>query len=56
MSKEKNSPSPQFGLVAGVAAGLLVGVVFKKLALGILLGIVVAYLFYRSSKDDGNAG
>jgi hypothetical protein len=54
MSKEKNSPSPQFGLVVGVAAGLLVGVVFKKLALGLLLGIVIAYLFYRSSNDNGD--
>jgi len=56
MSKKRNNPSPQFGLIVGVAAGLLVGVVFKKLALGLLLGIVVAYLFYRSSKEDGNAG
>ena len=52
MSKQ-NGRSPQFGLVVGVAAGLLVGVVFKKLALGLLLGIAVAYLIYRSSNDDG---
>jgi hypothetical protein len=55
MSKEQKSPSPQLGLIVGVAAGLLVGVIFKKLALGLLLGIVVAYLFYRSGKDDGEA-
>jgi hypothetical protein len=55
MSKEKNSPSPQFDLIVGVAAGLLVGVIFKKLALGLLLGIAIAYLFYRSNNDNGNA-
>ena len=54
MNKERNGRSAQFGLVAGVAAGLLVGVIFKKLALGLLLGIVVAYLFYRSSNDNGD--
>ena len=53
MSKEK-LPSSQFGLIVGVALGLIVGVIFKKLALGLLLGIGVAYLFYRSSKPDGD--
>ena len=53
MSKEK-LPSSQLGLIVGVALGLLVGIIFKKLALGLLLGIGVAYLFYRSSKQDGD--
>jgi hypothetical protein len=55
MNKEKNGRSPQFGLIVGVAAGLLVGVIFKKLALGLLLGIAIAYLFYRSNSNNGNA-
>ena len=54
MSNKRNSRSPQFGLIVGVAVGLLVGVIFKKLALGLLLGIVIAYLFYRSSNDNGS--
>ncbi len=54
MSKERKVPSTQVGLIAGIAVGLLVGVVFKKLALGLLLGIGVAYLFYRSNSDNGD--
>jgi hypothetical protein len=55
MSNEHRKPSTPYGLIVGIAAGLLVGVIFKKLALGLLLGIVVAYLFYRSTKEDGDA-
>jgi uncharacterized membrane protein len=56
MGKDQRTPSTPYGLIVGVAAGLLVGVIFKKLALGLLLGIAVAYLFYRSTKEDRDAG
>jgi hypothetical protein len=55
MSDNNRNSSTPYGLIVGVALGLLVGVVFKKMALGLLLGIGVAYLFYRSSKSDGES-
>jgi hypothetical protein len=55
MSENNRNSSTPYGLIVGVALGLLVGVVFKKMALGLLLGIGVAYLFYRSSKSDGES-
>lgn len=41
---------PGYGLVVGVGLGLLVGLVFKKMALGVLLGIVVAWILYTADK------
>lgn len=40
------------GLIAGIMVGLLVGLLMKKLAFGLLLGIGVAYLIYRSNKNE----
>ena len=42
--------SAGFGLVVGVGLGLLVGLVFKKAAIGLLLGLGVAYLLYSSDR------
>ena len=44
------SRGPGFGLVVGVGLGLLVGLVFKKMAIGALLGIAVAYMLYTVDK------
>ena len=38
------------GVVAGVALGILVTLIFKKVGYGILMGIVVALLLRRSFK------
>lgn len=42
--------SAGFGLVIGVGIGVLVALVFKKLAIGILLGILVAYILYTADQ------
>jgi hypothetical protein len=47
-SKPKRSAG--FGLVIGVAMGVIVALIFKKLALGLLLGIIVALLLYSAEK------
>ena len=41
---------PGYGLVVGVGLGLLVGLVFKKMALGLLMGILVAWILYTADK------
>lgn len=48
--KSKSGRSAGFGLVVGVGLGLLVGLVFKKMAIGLLLAIAVAYMLYSSDK------
>jgi hypothetical protein len=50
--ERRNRPkrSAGFGLVVGVGLGLLVGLVFKKMAIGLLLAIAVAYMLYSSDK------
>jgi|688.fasta_scaffold1400362_2 hypothetical protein len=45
-TKNKPRRSASFGLVIGVGLGLLVGLVFKKMAIGLLLAIAVAYMLY----------
>jgi len=49
---QQNKPrrSAGFGLIVGVALGLIVAMVFKKLAIGILLGILVAYILYSTDQ------
>jgi len=42
--------SAGFGLVVGVGVGLLVGLVFKKMAIGLLLAIAIAYMLYSYDK------
>ena len=47
---QENKPrrSAGFGLIVGVGLGVIVALVFKKLAIGVLLGIIVAYILYTS--------
>jgi hypothetical protein len=42
----------QKGLIIGIVGGLVLGMLFKKLALGVLLGIGIAYLIYRANKTN----
>jgi type III secretory pathway component EscT len=46
----QNKPrrSAGFGLIVGVSLGVIVALVFKKLAIGVLLGIIVAYILYTA--------
>lgn len=39
------------GIIVGVFAGLLIGLLFRKPALAILLGLAIAYLVYRNDKS-----
>jgi hypothetical protein len=49
---QQNKPrrSAGFGLVIGVGLGVIVALVFKKLAIGVLLGIIVAYILYTADQ------
>ena len=38
------------GIIVGVGLGVLVTLVFKKIGIGILMGIIVAFLLRRSFK------
>jgi hypothetical protein len=38
------------GIIVGVAIGVLVTLLFKKIGYGILMGIIVAFLLRRSFK------
>jgi len=48
--KSQNRRDPGMGVVVGVGMGLLLGLLFKKIALGLLLGLVFAYILYRNFK------
>lgn len=39
------------GIIVGVFCGLLIGLVFRKPAIAILLGLAIAYLVYRNDKS-----
>jgi uncharacterized membrane protein len=39
------------GIIVGVFCGLLIGLVFRKPAIAILLGLSIAYLIYRNDKS-----
>jgi uncharacterized membrane protein len=38
------------GIIVGVFCGLMIGLLFRKPAIAILLGIGIAYLVYRNDK------
>ena len=46
----KRNPTPGKGVVIGVAIGLLFALVFKKVAIAVLIGIGVAFIFYTSDR------
>lgn len=39
------------GIIIGVFAGLLIGLLVRKPAIAILLGLAIAYLVYRNDKS-----
>lgn len=39
------------GVIVGIFCGLLVGLLFRKPAIAILLGLVIAYIVYRNDKS-----
>lgn len=50
MARNNTSHRSGFGLVAGLAIGVLATIIFKKLAVGLLIGIIIAFLLSRMSK------
>jgi len=40
------------GLIVGIFCGILVGLLFRKPAIAILLGLAVAYIVYRSDQRN----
>jgi hypothetical protein len=50
MSQNKLRRSPVFAMVVGLGLGLLIALVRKKIALGLLIGILVAAIIYKRDK------
>ncbi len=48
--KSNVNKGPATGVIIGVALGILVTLVFKKVGYGILMGIVIAFLLRRAFK------
>jgi len=49
-NKDKINKNSTIGLILGVGIGVLVTLIFKKIGIGILMGIIVALLLRRSFK------
>ncbi len=49
-NKNKINKGSAVGLILGVGMGVLVTLIFKKVGIGILMGIIVALLLRRSFK------
>ena len=42
--------SPAFALIVGLGLGLLIAMLKKKIAIGLLIGIIVAAIIYKRDK------
>jgi hypothetical protein len=50
MNKSNKGRSPVFALIGGLGLGLLIALVRKKIALGLLIGILVAAIIYKRDR------
>jgi hypothetical protein len=50
MSENKSKRSPGFALVVGIGFGLLIALVKKKIAMGLLIGLAIAAVIYKRDK------
>lgn len=50
MNQNSARKSPGFALVVGLGIGLLIALIKKKIAFGLLIGIVVAAIIYKRDK------
>jgi len=50
MAQSNTKRGPGFGLIIGLALGIFAAIIFKKLAVALFLGIIIALLLYRVSK------
>jgi 4-hydroxybenzoate polyprenyltransferase len=50
MAQNNTRRSPVFAMVVGLGLGLLIALVRKKIALGLLIGILVAAIIYKRDK------
>jgi hypothetical protein len=50
MSQNNLRRSPGFALVVGIGFGLLIALLRKKMALGLLIGLIVAAIIYKRDK------
>jgi hypothetical protein len=50
MSNNSRGRSPVFALIVGLGLGLLIALVRKKIALGLLIGILVAAIIYKRDR------
>jgi hypothetical protein len=50
MAQNNKRRSPVFAMVVGLGLGLLIALVRKKIALGLLIGILVAAIIYKRDK------
>jgi uncharacterized membrane protein len=42
------------GVIIGIFAGLVIGLLFRKPAIAIALGLIIAYLVYRNDRSYDN--
>lgn len=52
MEKKETSSSPGFGLVLGVAIGLALGLLFKEVGFGILVGLGISLLLFGVNRKS----
>jgi hypothetical protein len=50
MTENKNKRSPAFALIVGIGFGLLIALVKKKIAMGLLIGLIIAAILYKRDK------
>ena len=50
MNESNKKRSPAFALIVGIGFGLLIALVKKKVAVGLLIGILIAAILYNRSK------
>jgi 4-amino-4-deoxy-L-arabinose transferase-like glycosyltransferase len=50
MAQNRSRRSPGFALIVGIGFGLLIALVKKKIAFGLLIGILIAAIIYKRDK------
>jgi hypothetical protein len=50
MTENKKRRSPAFALIVGIGFGLLIALVKKKIAMGLLIGLIIAAILYKRDR------
>lgn len=52
MSDRRNKKGPEFGLVVGVVLGIALGMLWKEMAVGVLVGGAIGLLLFSRSRGS----